>query len=373
MRKRGKRKAEGGRRKAEGGGRKAEGGERAPGRSRGSLSYASAGVDIDAADDAMARIKRHVESTFTSGVVGGFGGFGGMFRMPSDARKPVLVSSADGVGTKIKVAIDAGKHDSIGHCLVNHCVNDILVQGATPLFFLDYVGFGKLVPSVLEQVVMGVTRGCRENGCTLSGGETAEMPGVYTPPDYDLAGFIVGYVEEDGILGSRRVVEGDVLVGLGSSGLHTNGYSLARRIVKERMKLALTDAFPGESGSVAEVLLRVHTSYLKALRPVLPRVHAMAHITGGGLPGNLNRALPGHLDAVVETSSWRIPNVFVQLQKAGRVSREEMFRAFNMGVGMVVITGSADANAVMSSARSSGITAWSLGRVERGNGQVILN
>jgi phosphoribosylformylglycinamidine cyclo-ligase len=340
--------------------------------SKRSLTYASAGVDIAAADESMRRIKRLVESTYTSGVVGGFGGFGGMFRMPGHARRPVLVSSADGVGTKIKVAIEAGVHDSIGHDLVNHCVNDILVQGATPLFFLDYVGFGKLIPAVLEQVVMGVTRGCVENGCTLSGGETAELPGVYTPPDYDLAGFIVGYVEEDAVLGSRRVVEGDHLVALASSGLHTNGYSLARRIVTERMKLALSAAFPGESATVGEVLLRVHTSYLKALRPVLSRVHAMAHITGGGLPGNLNRALPAHLDAAVDTSSWQVPNLFVQLQKAGKVSRDEMFRAFNMGVGMVVITGAGDVDAVTSSARAAGLTAWTLGRVVRGSGQVIL-
>lgn len=336
------------------------------------LTYADAGVDIGAADESMRRIKKLVESTFTAGVVGGFGGFGGMFRMPAGAKNPILVASADGVGTKIKVAIESGVHDSIGHCLVNHCTNDILVQGAVPLFFLDYVGFGKLIPKVLEQVVTGVTRGCVENGCTLSGGETAELPGVYTPPDYDLAGFIVGYVEEGSVLGPQRVVEGDRLIGLASSGLHTNGYSLARRIVSERMKLAVRDAFPGESGTVSEVLLRVHTSYLKALRPVLPRVHAMAHITGGGLPGNLNRALPANLDAVVEMSSWRVPNLFAQLQIAGGVSQDEMFKAFNMGVGMVVITGSSEVDAVMNSAKSAGITAWSLGRVQRGSGRVIL-
>jgi phosphoribosylformylglycinamidine cyclo-ligase len=283
------------------------------------------------------------------------------------------VSSADGVGTKLKVAIEADRHDTVGHDLVNHCVDDILVQGATPLFFLDYVGFGKLVPATLEQIVTGVTRGCRENGCTLSGGETAEMPGVYTPPDYDLAGFIVGYVEEDAVLGSQRVVDGDQLVALGSSGLHTNGYSLARRIVSERMKLAVNDPFPGESSTVAEVLLRVHTSYLKALCPVLGRVHAMAHITGGGLPGNLNRALPPSLDAVVDASSWTIPNLFQQLEAAGGVPRPEMFRTFNMGIGMVVITDPADADAVTNSARDAGISAWALGHVKRGSGQVILH
>ena len=337
------------------------------------MTYAGAGVDINAADDAKHRIRKLVESTFTSGVVGGFGGFGGMFRLPPDARNPVLVSSADGVGTKLKVAIDADRHDTVGHDLVNHCVDDILVQGATPLFFLDYVGFGKLVPATLEQIVTGVTRGCRENGCTLSGGETAEMPGVYTPPDYDLAGFIVGYVEEDAVLGSQRVVDGDQLVALGSSGLHTNGYSLARRIVSERMKLTVHDPFPGESATVAEVLLRVHTSYLKALRPVLGRVHAMAHITGGGLPGNLNRTLPSTLDAVVDTSSWTIPNLFAQLETAGRVPRPEMYRTFNMGVGMVVIASPSDANAVIGSARDAGINAWSLGRIVRGSGQVLLH
>lgn len=338
-----------------------------------SLTYASAGVDIAAAEDAKHRIQRLVESTSTTGAVGKFGGFGGMFRMPRDFKNPVLVSSADGVGTKIKIAIESGRNDTVGHDLVNHCVNDILVHGATPLFFLDYVAFGKLVPKVLEDVVTGITRGCRENDVTLVGGETAELPGVYSPPDYDLAGFIVGYVEEDAILGPDRVVEGDQLVALESSGLHTNGYSLARLIVNERMRLRAKDEFPGESGTVADVLLRIHTSYLKALKPVLPRIHAMAHITGGGLPGNIRRALPSTLDAVVNTKSWRLPNLFAQLESAGAVPIEEMYRAFNMGVGMVVITGSADVDAVMRSARIAGITSWKLGRVVGGSGQVILD
>jgi phosphoribosylformylglycinamidine cyclo-ligase len=207
----------------------------------------------------------------------------------------------------------------------------------------------------------------------LSGGETAELPGVYTPPDYDLAGFIVGYVEEDAVLGPDRVVEGDLLVALESNGLHTNGYSLARQIVSERMRLRVNDEFPGEQGTVADVLLRIHTSYLKALKPVLARVHAMAHITGGGLPGNLSRALPSTLDAVVHTKSWRLPNLFAQLESAGGVPTEEMYRAFNMGIGMVVITSSADVDAVMRSARIAGITSWKLGRVVGGSGQVILD
>jgi len=211
-----------------------------------SLDYRTAGVDIDAAEDSKHRIKSHVLSTLTSGARGEFGGFGGMFRVPTDVPKPVLVSSADGVGTKLKVAIEANRHDTVGHDLVNHCVNDILVQGATPLFFLDYVAFGKLEVPVVEAVVAGVAAGCRENGCALLGGETAEMPGVYTPPDYDLAGFIVGYVDEDAVLGAQRVENGDVLIGIESSGLHTNGFSLARRIVTERMKLHLNDQFPGD-------------------------------------------------------------------------------------------------------------------------------
>jgi phosphoribosylformylglycinamidine cyclo-ligase len=336
------------------------------------LDYRSAGVDIDAAEESKNRIKSLVESTFTAGTRGAFGGFGGMFKMPEGMRSPLLVSSADGVGTKIKLAVEADVHDTIGHDLVNHCVNDILVQGALPLFFLDYVAFGALVPSVVEAVVRGVAAGCRENGCALIGGETAEMPGVYTPPDYDLAGFIVGCVEEDAVLGAARVRSGDVLIGLASNGLHTNGFSLARRIVSERMKLGPHDTFPGAKGTVADVLLRVHRSYLAALRPVLGTVHAMAHITGGGLPGNLNRALPGDVDAVVNTKSWTIPDEFLTLEKAGGVAREEMLHAFNMGVGMVVLADAAAADTVIAHAAAAGVPAWVLGETRRGTGAVIF-
>ena len=336
------------------------------------VDYKSAGVDIDAADSAKERLRALVESTFTAGTRGRFGGFGGMFRVPTDVPSPVLVASADGVGTKIKVAIEARRHDTIGHDLVNHCVNDILVQGARPLFFLDYVAFGQLEPDVAEAIVRGVATGCRENGCALLGGETAEMPGVYVPPDYDLAGFIVGYVDEERILGVERVREHDVLVALASSGLHTNGYSLARLIVAQRLKLGTQDPFPGAEGTVGDVLLKVHRSYLRPLVPVLDVTHAMAHITGGGLPGNVSRALPATLDAVVDTSSWVVPNEFQVLQRAGGVSRDEMFRTFNMGVGMVVITDARSADAVISSARAAGVDAWLAGRVVRGSGSVIL-
>ncbi len=337
------------------------------------LRYGSAGVDIDASNAAKNRIRKLVESTFTKGVVGGFGGFGGMFRIPPNLEKPVLVSSADGVGTKIKVAIEAGRHDTIGRDLVSHCVNDILVQGALPAFFLDYIAFGKLDPTVVEAVVAGVATGCRENGCALIGGETAEMPGLYTPPDYDLAGFIVGYVEEDRILGPHRVRPDDVLIGLPSSGLHTNGYSLARMVVTDRLKLRLTDPFPGGGGSVADVFLAEHRSYLPALQPALDRVHAMAHITGGGLLENLDRALPKTLDAVIDVSSWETPNVFRVLMGAGAVEPAEMYRTFNMGIGMVVICAPSDVKAVLSAASAAGVAGWKIGSLRPGSGAVILS
>ena len=336
------------------------------------LDYSAAGVDLDRSDAVKRRIRAVVESTFTAGARGAFGGFGGMYRIPAEARRPVLVASADGVGTKLRVAIDANRHDTVGHDLVNHCVNDILVQGALPLFFLDYFAAGVLDPDVVEAVVTGVAAGCRENGCSLVGGETAEMPGIYTPPDYDLAGFIVGCVEEDAILGADRVEEGDVLLGLASNGLHTNGYSLARRIVFERMGLGASDPFPGEGDSVANVLLRIHRSYLPVLRAVVGQVHAMAHITGGGLPGNVNRALPDTLDAVIDAGAWEVPNLFLQLERAGQVDRGEMYRTFNMGVGMVVITDAAGAEAVEASAASAHLGSWRLGRIVRGAGQVRI-
>ena len=336
------------------------------------LDYASAGVDIDRSDSVKQRIRAVVESTFTAGARGSFGGFGGMFRIPAGFQRPVLVSSADGVGTKLRVAIEANRHHTVGHDLVNHCVNDILVQGAVPLFFLDYFAAGRLEPGVVEAVVTGVAAGCRENGCSLVGGETAEMPGIYTPPDYDLAGFIVGCVEEDAILGADRVEGGDVILGLASSGLHTNGYSLARRIVAERMHLRVDDEFPGESASVADVLLRIHRSYLPLLRPILGKIHGMAHITGGGLPGNVNRVLPDTLDAAISGASWPIPNLFAQLERHGQVSRDEMYRTFNMGVGMVVITDESGAAAVEAGASSANVDAWRLGRTVRGTGRVRI-
>lgn len=336
------------------------------------LDYRAAGVDIDAAADAKQRIRRLVESTATSATRGSFGGFGGLFRMAATSQPTVLVASADGVGTKVKVAIEAGRHDTVGHDLVNHCVNDILVQGAMPLFFLDYLAFGKLEPPVVESVVAGVAAGCVENGCALIGGETAEMPGVYTPPDYDLAGFIVGSVAEAQMLGPERVRVGDAIVGLASNGLHTNGYSLARRVISERLRLGTGDRFPGTTTTVADVLLRIHRSYLPALRAVLGDVHAMAHITGGGLPGNVPRALPPTVDAELDATSWAVPHEFKVLAEHGGISRPEMLRAFNMGVGMVVIAPPASVDTIVTNASAAGVDAWPLGRIVPGTGRALV-
>jgi phosphoribosylformylglycinamidine cyclo-ligase len=348
---------------------------------RGGLDYRDAGVNLAAADAAKRRMRRLVESTYTSGVRGGFGGFGGLFRVPeppagsaSEGRGgQLLVASADGVGTKLKIAIDANRHDTVGHDLVNHCVNDVLVQGATPLFFLDYIAFSVLDPAVAEAIVAGIAAGCRENECALIGGETAELPGLYTAPDYDLAGFLVGTVSESDVLGAHRVREGDAVLGLASNGLHTNGYSLARRIVTERLGLRAGDRFPGTDATVADVLLKVHRSYLRALRGVLPDVHALAHITGGGLPGNVSRVLPHSLDAEIDGATWEIPHEFAVLAEEGGVARAEMFRAFNMGVGMVVIAPPERLDDVVAATNASGVPAWRLGQIVRGSGQVIIH
>ena len=341
----------------------------------GGLSYAAAGVDIDAAATAMKGVAALVRSTATADTLSELGSFGGLYRVPRDARQPVLVASTDGVGTKLKVAFTSGRHDTVGQDLVNHCVNDILVQGARPLFFLDYVGVGRLEPGVVEALVEGVARGCRENGCALLGGETAEMPDMYAPGEYDLAGTIVGMVEEDRVLDGRGIRPGDALVALASSGLHTNGYSLARRIVFDRMGLGMDDPFPEEDGSVADVLLRVHRSYLNALHPLLEagRIRGLAHVTGGGLVDNVPRILPPGVDARFDLGSWSVPPLFRVLQREGGVEKSEMFRAFNMGVGMVAVVSAEDADGVVRDLRSSGETAWIAGEIVPGEGKVLLS
>jgi phosphoribosylformylglycinamidine cyclo-ligase len=343
--------------------------------SEGGLSYAAAGVDIDAAARAMKGVAALVRSTATTDTLSELGSFGGLYRVPAGVRSPVLVASTDGVGTKLKVAFATGRHGTVGEDLVNHCVNDILVQGARPLFFLDYVGVGKLEPGVVEELVAGVARGCRANGCALLGGETAEMPDVYAAGEYDLAGTIVGVVEEDRVLDGRAIQPGDAIVALASDGLHTNGYSLARRIVFERMKLSVDDGFPGEDASVADVLLRVHRSYLHPLTPLLERgvLRGLAHVTGGGLVDNLPRILPAGVAARVRAASWEVPNLFRVLQREGGVERGEMFRAFNMGVGMVAVVAARDAESVVGELRAAGESAWIAGEIVPGEGNVLLD
>jgi phosphoribosylformylglycinamidine cyclo-ligase len=338
------------------------------------LSYRDAGVDIDAAHVAMRGVAELVRSTATADTLSSLGSFGGLYRVPGDVARPVLVASTDGVGTKLKVAFMAGRHGTVGEDLVNHCVNDILVQGARPLFFLDYVGLGKLTPGTVETLVEGIARGCRANGCALLGGETAEMPDMYSPGEYDLAGTIVGVVDEARVIDGSAIQAGDAIVALASSGLHTNGYSLARRIVFDRMGLSVDDAFPDEDGSVADVLLRVHRSYLKPLTPLIERgeVRGLAHITGGGLVDNVPRILPDGLDARFDLSSWEVPPVFRVLQREGGVERDEMFRAFNMGVGMVAVVSPDRADAVVAELSAAGERAWVAGEIVPGARSVVL-
>jgi phosphoribosylformylglycinamidine cyclo-ligase len=305
------------------------------------MDYKASGVDIDAGHETVRRIRTLARSTFTSGVMSDIGSFGGLFRLePGRFRDPVLVSSADGVGTKLKVAFLTNRHDTIGVDLVNHCVNDILVQGAEPLFFLDYLATGRLLPSVAESIVGGLAAACRENGCALIGGETAEMPGFYADGEYDVAGFIVGVVERERLITGRGIAAGDVLVGIPSSGLHTNGYSLARRIVFDHLGLD-AGAHVAELGTtVGDALLAPHRSYLSMIRPVLEygAIKGMAHITGGGLTDNIPRILPHGTAAVVRLSSWEVPPLFEWLRKNGRVPDDDMLRTFNMGMGMVLVT-----------------------------------
>jgi phosphoribosylformylglycinamidine cyclo-ligase len=306
------------------------------------VDYKSAGVDIDAGHDTVRRIRALARSTFTPGVLSEIGSFGGLFQLePGRFREPVLVSSADGVGTKLKIAFLTGRHDLVGIDLVNHCVNDILMQGAEPLFFLDYLATGRLSPVVAEAIVNGIASACRDNGCALLGGETAEMPGFYGEGEYDLAGFIVGVVEREKLITGRAVAVGDMLVGVPSSGLHTNGYSLARKIVFDEMRLKVDQHIPELGRTLGEALIEPHRSYLPLVRPLLDggRIKGLAHITGGGITDNLPRVLPHGMAAVVDASAWDVPPLFRWLQANGRVPTEDMMRTFNMGIGLIIVTG----------------------------------
>jgi len=322
------------------------------------MDYRASGVDIDAGNEAVRRIRGLARSTFTPAVLSDIGSFGGLFRLePGRFRDPVLVSSADGVGTKLKVAFLANRHDTVGIDLVNHCINDILVQGAQPLFFLDYLATGRLSPLVAEAIVSGMAAACRESGCALLGGETAEMPGFYADGEYDIAGFVVGVVEKEQLITGGGITPGDVLVGVPSSGLHTNGYSLARRIVFEHLGLAV-DAYVPELGrAIGEALLEPHRSYLPLMRPFLggAMVKGMAHITGGGITDNLPRVLPQGTGALVRWGSWDVPPIFRFLQEAGRVPQEDMLRTFNMGVGLIVVTAPGNADGLLGGLAAGGV------------------
>jgi phosphoribosylformylglycinamidine cyclo-ligase len=335
------------------------------------MDYRQSGVDIDAGNETVRRIKSLAKSTFTDGVLSEIGSFGGLFKLATGAmEEPVLVSSADGVGTKLKLAFTTGRHDTIGADLVNHCVNDILVQGARPLFFLDYLATGRLSPDVAEQVIAGVARGCRDNGCALLGGETAEMPGFYHDGEYDIAGFIVGIVDRPRLIDGRAITNGDVLIGLPSSGLHTNGYSLARQICFPRMT---ADTIVPELGtSLGDALLATHRSYLRAIEPLLAAgiVKGMAHITGGGITENLPRVLPPGCRAAVDGRSWNVLPIFRLLQRDGDVAPEEMLRTFNMGIGLIVVVSHDDEPLAMAALRSAHEDPVVIGSIESGDPSV---
>jgi len=333
--------------------------------------YRAAGVDLDAADQAKQRIRAAVTSTHTPLTMGGFGSFGGIVRLPDDVDRPALVMSTDGVGTKVLVAIAAGRHDTVGEDLVNHSVNDILVHAARPLAFLDYIAGSLLDVETIAALVDGVARGCRMHDLTLAGGETAQMPDIYHPGHYDLAGTIVGVVSADAALQGDRVRPGDQLVGYASSGLHTNGYTLVRRILFEELGLEIDSDIPGVGATVGEELLKVHRSYWSAISPVIAEVNALAHITGGGIAGNLSRPLPEGCGARVERSAWEVPPIFQVLQDAGGVDAAEMLRVFNMGLGMIAVVPSAGVEPVRRQAESVGVKTWMVGEIARGEGVVI--
>jgi phosphoribosylformylglycinamidine cyclo-ligase len=340
------------------------------------MDYSSSGVDIDAGNETVRRIKSLARSTFTSGVISEIGSFGGLFHIGAEGlRDPVLVASADGVGTKLKVAFLADRHDTVGIDLVNHCVNDILVQGARPLFFLDYLATGRLSAAVAEKIIAGIAQGCRENGCALLGGETAEMPGFYADGEYDLAGFIVGAVEKDRVIDGRTLARGDALVGLTSSGLHTNGYSLARRIVFDRLRLGVESTVPGLGGTVADLLLVPHRGYRRVIEPIIERrlAKGLAHITGGGITDNLPRIIPEGLGARIMTSAWDVPQIFRFLQNAGEVPDKDMRRTFNMGIGLIVACAASDVEEVLRLLEQYGERATVIGELIPGEGVVYVS
>lgn len=332
-----------------------------------SATYKEAGVDIEAGNTFVQKIKPLVKSTFRPEVMTEIGGFGGLFSLNTAKYKnPVLVSGTDGVGTKLKLAFLADRHDTVGIDLVAMCVNDIVVQGAEPLFFLDYLATGKLDPDKAAQVVAGIAEGCRQAGCALIGGETAEMPGFYADGEYDIAGFTVGVVEKDQIIDGSSITVGNKLIGIGSSGLHSNGYSLARRIIFDRMGLTVNDTLPDSDKTVGDELLTPTRIYVRAILNLLKdfRINGIAHITGGGLLENVPRVLPKGCAANVKLGSWVMPTIFSTLQKAGNVEQSEMYRTFNMGIGMVLAVTKSDVDDILSRLNGLGEQAWLLGEVK---------
>lgn len=335
-------------------------------------AYAAAGVDIDSKMAGISAIKRMARSTFGKDVLSEIGSFGGLFASPG--KGDALVASTDGVGTKLKVAVMAGRHDTVGQDIVNHCVNDILVQGARPLFFLDYIGISKFDKHIFRDVVAGLCKACRENNCALLGGETAELPGLYPPGEYDLVGTIVGTVNRKKLIQGRTIRPGDSIIGLPSSGLHTNGYSLARQVIFEKAGLRVKDRLPGTTCSVADVLLAPHRSYLAPVSRLMEhvRVHGMAHITGGGFPDNIPRVLPADMNAVIDRAAWKVPAVFEFIGHEGGVDRDEMYRVFNMGIGYVIVVRQKDAAEAMRILQAAGSKPVVLGRIEKGRRAVVL-
>ena len=328
--------------------------------------YAEAGVDLGSAERAKQRIIQAVATTRTELSAGRLGSFGGMVRIPPEIRQPMLVMSTDGVGTKVLVAAEANRYDTVGEDLVNHSVNDILVHAARPIAFMDYVAGSDLTVEQIASLVEGIARGCRNHDMTLAGGETAQMPGLYGAGHYDLAGTIVGVVEENKALHGDQIVPGDVLLGYASTGLHTNGYSLARRIVFDTMGLQINDRLADTGRTVAESLLAVHRSYFKSITPVIDRIHGLAHITGGGIPGNLVRILPQGCMAVVDSTTWELPPLFRFLQQAGQVSAAEMRDVFNLGVGMIAVLPREAVDAVQQAAAADQVESWVIGSIHPG-------
>ena len=339
------------------------------------LSYAEAGVDIKAGDEAVERIKSLARKTFSKNVLSEIGSFGGFFKPDLEGYKePVIISSADGVGTKLKLAFMTGRHNTVGEDLVNHCINDILVHGSHPLFFMDYIATGKLKPEVIAEIVEGLSRGCEKAGIALLGGETAEMPDFYSSGEYDLAGFIIGLVDKDKVINGSAIKEGDICLGLASNGLHTNGYSLARKAAFEVAGHKPDDFIKELNMTVAEALMRVHRCYAPIIHPLLDKfdIHGMAHITGGGIAGNLRRIIPDGFSAEIEKGSWPVTPVFSWLEKAGNIDPDDMLNTFNMGIGYIIVVKAENADIMMEKLEQSGEKVFRIGTIKTGQEKVRL-